>query len=205
MLRMPERRATNPRNAEDSIRAFFALWPDPSASDALELLACETARRTQGRVPPSGNLHLTLVFVGDVAPTRVTALRAIGLVAASTAPPFPLTLDRTGTFRGSGVAWAGASAKPRELGELAQQLRDALTAEGFSIEHREFQPHVTLARRCRRPGNGQIAAPIVWTVSRIVLNASEPGSDGPRYRELASWPLGPRTADDHIGYATGIV
>jgi 2'-5' RNA ligase len=202
MSRMPEWRAPTPRNREDSIRAFFALWPDPSASDALALLACETARRTQGRAPPSGNLHLTLVFLGDVAVTRVTALCAIGLAAASTVPPFPLTLDRTGTFRGSGIAWAGASATPRELDEFVQQLRDTLTAEGFAIERRAFQPHVTLARRCRKPDSTQISAPIVWAVSRIVLNTSEPASDGSRYRELASWPLGPRTADARVGYAT---
>jgi len=194
MLPLPERRAPTPRNPEDSIRAFFAVWPDPSAKDALALLAGETARRAQGRAAPSGNLHLTLVFLGDVAATRVTVLRAIGLAAASLVRPFPLTLDRTGTFRGSGIAWAGASATPRELGELVQQLHDALTAEGFALERRAFQPHVTLARRCRKPANIQMASPIAWTVTRIVLNASELGSDGSRYRELASWPLGPRAA-----------
>jgi 2'-5' RNA ligase len=202
MSRMPEWRAPTPRNPEDSIRAFFALWPDASASDALALLAGETARRSRGRAAPSGNLHLTLVFLGDVAVTRVTALRAIGLAAASMVTPFPLTLDRTGTFRGSGIAWTGASAMPRELGELVQQLRDALTTEGFALDRRAFQPHVTLARRCRKPGKIQIASPIAWNVSRIALNASELGSDGSRYRELASWPLGPRTADGRMGYAT---
>ena len=131
---MPEWSAPTPRNREDSIRAFFALWPDASASDALALLACETARRTQGRAPPSGNLHLTLVFLGDVAVTRVTALCAIGLAAASTVPPFPLTLDRTGTFRGSGIAWAGASATPRELDEFVQQLRDKLDCDAVLMQ-----------------------------------------------------------------------
>ena len=196
---MPEWRAPTPRNPEDSIRAFFALWPDASASDALALLACETARRTRGRAPPAGNLHLTLVFLGDVAVMRVAALSAIGLAVASRVPPFPLTLDRTGTFRGSAIAWAGASATPRELVELVQQLRDALMTEGFALERRAFQPHVTLARRCRAPGNIQLAAPIAWNVVGIALNASEPGSGGSGYRELGSWPLGPRTSDDRIG------
>jgi 2'-5' RNA ligase len=139
-------------------------------------------------------VHLTLAFLGDVAVTRATVLSTIGLAAASTVPPFTLTLDRTGTFRGSGIAWVGASATPRELGELAQQLRDALTTEGFALEQRVFHPHVTLARRCRTPVKTPIAAPIPWAVTRIVLNVSEPGSDGSRYRELASWPLGVRSA-----------
>jgi len=202
---MPDGRAPTPRNPEGSIRAFFALWPDPIAGDALALLAGETARRTQGRAAPSGNLHLTLVFLGDVAVTRVTALSALGLAAASMVPAFPLTLDRTGTFRGSGIAWLGASATPRELVELVQRLRDALMAEGFAFERRAFQPHVTLARRCRMPGDVRSAPPIAWNVSRVALYASEPGSDGSRYRELAGWPLGPRRSDDRIGHATGTV
>jgi len=147
--------------------------------------------QAQGRAPAAENLHLTLAFLGDVAATRIATLHAIGLAVAAAAPPFTLTLDRAGAFRGSGIAWAGASATPRELGELVRQLCDALTAEGFAIEHRTFQPHVTLARRCRKPGRIQIASPIAWNVSRVALNASETLPDGPRYRALADWRLGP--------------
>ncbi len=189
-----------PRNAEESVRAFFAVWPDASANDALALLARATAREAQGRAPPQGNLHLTLAFLGEVAVARVTALHAIGAAAASMLAPFPLTLDCMGIFRGPGIAWAGASAPPREIGVLVRRLRDALEADGFAIERRAFQPHVTLARHCGKPlAKIRIAAPIVWIVSRIVLNASETGPAGPRYRELASWALRPTIADPPIG------
>ena len=174
---------------------FFALWPDPDARDALAALARDTAVQAQGRATEAANLHVTLAFLGDVAVTRVTALSTIGLAAASMVPPCTLTLDRTGTFRGSGIAWAGASATPRELGELVQQLREALTAEGFALERRTFQPHVTLARRCRKAANVGIVAPIAWNVAGIALNASELASGGARYRELADWPLNGRAPE----------
>lgn len=204
MPRVNKRHAPKPRNPEGAIRAFFALWPDAGAGGALASLAREAARRTRGRAARPENLHLTLAFLGDVAVGRVAALSAIGLAAGLRVPPFSLTLDRMGTFRGSGITWAGASAAPRELGELVRQLRDALTAGGFAIDRRAFLPHVTLARRCRKPSEIEIMAPIAWNATRIALNASEQGPDGMRYREVWSWPLGPRSADDRMRCATPV-
>ena len=106
------------------------------------------------------------------------------------------SLDRVGAFRGAGIAWAGASSVPAELAQLVAQLNDALTAQGFPTDARPFQAHVTLARRCRRQPRANQATPIAWTVATLVLNASDLGSGGPRYRELAAWPLGPRNGRD---------
>jgi len=180
-----------PRDADASRRTFFALWPDPPARDALAARARDTAVVAQGRAPVAENLHLTLAFLGDVAATRIATLRAIGLAVASAVPPFTLTLDRAGAFRGAGIAWAGASATPPELERLVQLLSGALAKEGFPTERRAFQPHVTLARRCRGPASAGIAAPIAWRVKRITLNASETLPGGPQYHELADWRLGP--------------
>jgi 2'-5' RNA ligase len=174
----------------DKVRVFFALWPAATARDALAGLGHDVAARVQGRAPPDENLHMTLAFVGDISATRVAALRAIGMAVASTVPPFTLTLDQTGTFRGTGITWAGASAPPADLLQLVRRLVDALVADGFATEPRAFHPHVTLARRCRKPGSGAIAVPVAWTVARLALNASELSAAGPRYRELAGWPLG---------------
>ncbi len=176
--------------ARDTLRVFFAVWPDAAARDSLAALARIVAEQTNGRAPPSENLHLTLAFVGDVAANSVGTLRAIGLSAAAAAAPFTLTLDRIGTFRRTGIAWVGAAAVPAELTRMAQSLADALVACGFRIEQRAFAPHVTLARRCRRRCDLVPGAPIAWTVSRIVLNASEQVPGGPGYRDLGAWPLG---------------
>jgi 2'-5' RNA ligase len=178
--------ARRPRTA----RVFFALWPDADARDRLAALAREVAARTKGRAPPAANLHVTLAFVGDVPPERIGALCEIGAAVAASAAPFVLTLDCAGTFRGTGIAWAGASSPPPPLAQLAGDLADALAARDFAVERRAFSAHVTLARRCKAPGLARLSAPIGWTVTRLVLDASEPGSGAPRYRDLATWPLG---------------
>ncbi len=179
-----------------TLRVFYALWPDAAARDALALLTRDAATRTQGRAAPAANLHLTLAFVGDVAPDRGTDLCAIGATVAANVLPFTLTLDRTGTFRGTGITWLGASETPPHLEQLASDLTEALAAHGFAVERRAFSPHVTLARRCRTPGDVGLAAPVAWAANRLALNASDLRSGAPTYRELASWPLGPRVTDD---------
>jgi len=173
---------------------FFAIWPDRAAGERLAALARDTAARTQGRAPRADSVHATLAFIGETSFERIAALCAIGAAVAPRTPPFVLTLDRVGTFRGSGIAWAGASTPPAELMALARDLADALTADGFAVERRPFTPHVTLARRCKAPNLATVGAPIAWPVTRLVLNASLAAADGRQYPEVAAWPLGPPRA-----------
>ena len=177
------------------LRVFFAVWPDAPAREALDVLARDCAATSGGRAAAASNLHLTLAFVGDVAASRVSALHAIGLAASMAAPPFTLTLDRVGAFRNAGIAWAGASTLPPELAEVVRAMYGELSSAGFPTERRAFQPHVTLARRCRKPASADLAAPIAWRVESVVLNVSEPLRGGVRYRALAQWPLDGPAAD----------
>jgi 2'-5' RNA ligase len=177
------------RRPAKALRVFFAIWPDDSARAALGDLACELARAAGGRAPAQANLHVTLAFVGEVAPARVPALEAIGRAAAAAATPFTLALDRLGSFRDRGIAWIGATAVPPELTRLAESLALGLAAQGFPVERRAFAAHLTLARRCARPPAGPGDAHIAWPVLRLSLVESVPGRSGPTYRDIASWPF----------------
>lgn len=173
-----------------TLRVFFALWPDADARDRLAALARDVAARTKGRAPPPANLHITVAFIGEIAPERVDVLRTVGASVAARAAPFVLRLNCTGTFRGTGITWAGASELPAPLVALARDLSDMLVAQDFAIERRPFSPHVTLARRCKAAEVGNLAPPIGWTATRLALDASETSAGAPRYRDLATWPLG---------------
>jgi len=185
-----------------TLRGFFALWPDAEVRDRLAELACATSKRVHGRAPRPENLHLTLVFVGEVPPASVAKLQGIGRIAVATVAPFVLTLDRIGAFHRQGIAWAGASAPPAELLRLTTELGAGLAAQGWRLERRAFQAHVTLARRCRIPvgdplrDGESLPVPIAWNVARMTLAASELASGPPRYRELDAWPL---AAGDQVG------
>jgi 2'-5' RNA ligase len=178
-----------------ALRVFFALWPDAGVRDRLAELARATSERAHGRSPPPENLHMTLVFVGEVPRDAVAALQEIGRAAAAAVAPFALTLDRIGAFHRQGIAWVGASSPPPALAAAAAELGGGLAAQGFRLERRAFHAHVTLARRCRiRPDDPMrdgepVPVPVVWNVARMTLAASELASGPPRYRELDGWRL----------------
>jgi 2'-5' RNA ligase len=187
--------AKTPSPARDTARVFFAAWPDPEAQAALEKLARDCAARTGGRAPDPANLHVTLAFIGNVDPGRVVILREAGSRAAAAATPFTLVLDRIGAFRKQEIAWLGCSRVSEAMQALADGLFAQLAAAGFALERRPFRPHVTLARRARTRAldstrDGALAAPVVWNVSRLTLNASTHALGALRYVPIDSWPLG---------------
>ena len=169
---------------------FFALWPDPPARVALADLAAGIVRNAGGRAPAQANLHLTLAFIGDVAPGRQDALRAAGHDAAAEAAPFTLVLDRLGGFRDARIAWIGTSEAPPALADLAARIAQELGTRGFDVDRRPYVPHLTLARKCRMPPHDISAVRIAWEVRELALVESVLRPGGSVYRIESRWPLG---------------
>lgn len=167
-------------------RLFFALWPDAGLrSDLVErgdMVDAPSARRV-----PAANLHLTLLFLGDVAADRVESLDDIGgtVAAARRHRPFTLVLDRFGVFDRARVAWLGGPAV--EAGRLlVEDLADGASGCGLDLERRAWRPHVTLFRRVGARPRLPAPAPIDWPVCDFALIESIPGRP---YQVLRSWPL----------------
>jgi 2'-5' RNA ligase len=172
--------------AASSRRVFFALWPDPGLREALARLAAEVARETEGRATAREKLHLTLAFLGQQSVERIATLAALAPRVAF--PAFTLALDEVGSFRASGIAWLGAGTPAPGLLALQAELASALRKEAFPVEERPYSPHLTLARRARKPASRRLAAPIAWRVSSFALVASDRGAAGPAYVSLGEWP-----------------
>jgi len=167
-------------------RLFFALWPDPPARAALAALAEEVAARTGGRAVAADRIHLTLAFLGEVAPAKAGAARAAA--AGVAVDEFTLALNGIGAFPRAGVAWAGAEPLPEALAGLQSALAGRLARAGFRLERRAFAAHLTLARRIARPLGPEPIAPIPWCVTDFALVETVP-PDG-SYRTLERWTLG---------------
>jgi 2'-5' RNA ligase len=170
-------------------RVFFALWPDADAGNALASLAAAVAKARGGRETRPDQLHVTVAFVGAVAPAATERVLAAGARAAVVAAPFELVLDRLGGAARDGVAWVEASSPPPGLTALHEALAGALRDEGFPLEARAFRPHVTLARRCTRPADRREVAPLSWVADRLALVVSTSAPGGSRYQTVAAWPL----------------
>ncbi len=129
------------------MRLFVALLFPDEVKDALREAALELKdHASYGVFSRRENFHLTLSFLGEVRDPRPVN-RAMAKAAAGTGP-FDLELARPGRFRrqGGDIWWVGLKAEPA-LTALHRQLNDALQAEGFPGEERDYRPHVTLGRQ----------------------------------------------------------
>jgi 2'-5' RNA ligase len=163
-------------------RLFFALWPDAPARQALAARAKDLADECGGRAVPASSLHVTLVFLGEVDPSRVGELvRAAELARGR---PFDLSLDRVGGFARARVAWAGARQPPEALLEFQADLERRVREAGFSPDDRPFALHLTLARRVRTAPATRDVDAVKWRAGAFALVESAGG-----YRNLAEWPL----------------
>ena len=137
------------------IRAFAALaLPEPVRFD---LMLVQQGLPVPRPVPPE-NLHLTLVFLGEVAEPRLDdvdlAFRQLR------APGFELALAGLGLFGGSRprVVYVGARDSPA-LRHLQAKVETAARGAGLDLPARRFVPHVTLARLPERlAGLGRLRA-----------------------------------------------
>jgi 2'-5' RNA ligase len=133
------------------MRLFIAAGFDDGIKDKI----CSVRDRLgaaalKGHVTSRDNLHLTLAFLGELPPSRIPAIKKA--MENASGPAFDITLSGTGRFsrREGDIWWVGVKMS-RELKELQDRLSFELTAAGFSLEDREYRPHLTIARGVALP------------------------------------------------------
>lgn len=180
-------------------RLFVAIDLDPETRAAMAGL--QKRLQADGRAS-SGlrwlrpeQLHLTLVFLGEVEESRA------GVVAGAIGAPvdrdaFEVEFGGVGAFppRGAPRAlWVGAQRGGEELRALQRVLVDRLVQLGVPLESRPFSPHLTLGRwKASRPSDrrrvldvapqGRVARS--W-IDHATLYRSQLSSTGSTYTPLA--------------------
>jgi 2'-5' RNA ligase len=91
-------------------------------------------------------IHLTLVFLGNVAAAGEARLREA--LTQVQVPPFVLPIQGVGAFGGGQprVVWAGVGTAHPHLFALHKRIHDAVLHAGLTAELRPFHPHITLGR-----------------------------------------------------------
>jgi 2'-5' RNA ligase len=95
------------------------------------------------------NLHITLDFLGEILPERVSSIERSMRVVASGIGPFSLTAEGGGAFPGTRnprVFWVGFLEPLELVRQLQQNMGNALSGAGFPPEDRPFHPHITVGR-----------------------------------------------------------
>lgn len=128
--------------------------------------------------------HLTVAFLGDVAPGDVEAVTDVMTAAAgSVEQEIRLATGAAGRF-GNRVLWLGLDDDPAgSVTRLGTDLQRALGDRDLPVDPKPVRPHLTLARgRGRRApvGHAVVAAcqppQAAWTAVEMVLWRSHLGS-----------------------------
>jgi len=170
---------------QKTARLFFAIQPPIEIRSVLNGLAKKVTSIPNGRSVKRDNIHLTLVFLGDVAVDKINTLCEIAV--GITALPFSLLIQGTTYWKKNRMVMANCEQFPAELFALAEALKSALVAAGFDCEERQYRPHITLVRNANEHKAVQLEMPIQWNVNDWVLMQSRLSVDGVRYTELGRW------------------
>jgi 2'-5' RNA ligase len=193
----------------DAYRTFIALpLPRQVIAYLSKVQHCLAAEGIRARwVRPEG-MHLTLKFIGRLAPEKTPAVNVVLDTAAAHYSPLQLTALGLGGFpnrRRPRVLWVGLGGETARLRHLQQDIDSGLAALGWPSEKRPFKGHLTLARaRGRRPfesGIEPIAAqcaprePFAFVADKLTLYHSRLRPEGAVY-DIGSQRVLNRLADE---------
>jgi 2'-5' RNA ligase len=133
------------------LRLFIAVELPSSIQDSIQ-------KRTAGlrealgtalvRWLPLQNVHLTLKFLGDVAPQQLEALQDLLVRQAVHEQGFDVEVGGLGAYPSvhrPSIVWIGLRA-PDGLRSLQHGIEAAAEGLGFRTEQRRFSPHLTIGR-----------------------------------------------------------
>ncbi|ARO88718.1 RNA 2',3'-cyclic phosphodiesterase [Nitrosospira lacus] len=189
-MRITER---NPDIREETLRVFFAIWPGDVARVQLSGLAEQLRGKSfcSGRKTKTENIHLTLVFVGEVGASKLDALyRVADEIKDSGMSAFDFVVEKIRYWKRNRIVYATTGGIPPELTGLVSTLECALSTAGFVLEQRTYKPHITLMRDALCQTLPELAEPIAWQVREWMLVKSEQTSGGSVYTPIGRWPLG---------------
>jgi len=186
------------------IRTFIGIDVGKPIRDRLVSLQ-ETLSRAGAEVKwvERENLHVTLLFLGEVDEREVPAVCSVVGEAVAIHQPFTMTIETAGCFpnpRRPRVLWVGVGEGAQGVCALHDGLEAPLLELGcYRREDRKYTPHVTLGRvKSNRPSDKlavALAKHAGWKsgdtiVSEVHVMSSQLGPKGPLYTVLSRARLG---------------
>jgi len=185
------------------MRLFIALFPPENVVEEIENVLKRCHRNKGVRWVGRESLHLTLKFLGDVAPETRPEMESALSALCRKQSPFSLQCRSWGLFphlRKPRIFWTHLEGDRETVSRLAGLLADEMVSHGFAKEDRDFVPHLTLGR-----ARGAVPSTLVeqfgklfdgfqtamFQVNSIQLVQSHLSAQGVRYEILRSFPFGP--------------
>jgi 2'-5' RNA ligase len=217
--RFQKERPASPQSVGATWRLFVAVpLPPPVTALVADLVNDLSATDWPVRWVSPDTAHITLQFIGEVAPERAELLRLALPPLVARHDVFRLRTADLGVFpnqRRPRVIWLGLYGPTHRLQSLHDQVTHLLTSLDFSVDGGAFHPHITLGRLRdtrnlpvrdlpaaiqRKLGEvaarGQVGAahPRPVPVEELVLYRSVLSHQGSRYEPIVRCPLAARPA-----------
>lgn len=193
---------SGPGAAPGGIRTFVCARPDDESVSRLAAYLAELSRFKGYKWVEPENIHVTLLFIGEVSPSRAAAIDG-ALSRAGGSRPFAVRASGWGGFpdkEAPRAIWIGVREGARELASLAERVSRAASGAGAEfrpVTARRFRAHITLGRVRGEPrplpeelADALTRAPaLAWTCGEFTFMRSELTSSGPIYTPIASYAL----------------
>jgi RNA 2',3'-cyclic 3'-phosphodiesterase len=185
-----------------TLRLFTAItFPEKVIEELRKVLASVTPVQAAVKWVEKGHLHLTLVFLGDVAEERLPLVVEMLEQASGAVAPFELELGGVGAFPNLGhpkVLFVPALQGKEKAGELARAVSKSLAQIGVEPEERDYHAHVTLGRVKANRGVEEAVRQLEKTcplslgktmASAFTLFQSRLNAQGPHYSVIREFSL----------------
>ncbi len=186
------------------VRTFIGIDPGKPIRDRLVTLQ-ETLGRTVTDVKwvEPENLHVTLLFLGEVDMLEVPAVCQSVAETVRKQPAFTMSVEKLGAFpnaRRPRILWVGIGEGIQEVVAVHDALEVPLLELGcYRREERRYSPHLTLGRVKGEKHSEKLAGILTrqaaWVggtvhITEIQVMSSELSSQGPVYTVLSRARLG---------------
>ena len=153
------------------MRLFIAInFNDDTRTRLLNLRDELRSRSVRGNFSSAENLHLTLVFIGEVNPKKIDKIKTI--LDTITFSPFDVMIERLETFS-RGTLWYAGLREDKPLMMLQREIEHKLALCDFEMDGRKYTPHITLGREVVTDAAPWQIEPFGETVTSIYLMKSE--------------------------------
>ena len=169
------------------IRVFFGIFPNKFVQTQLAHQADLLEAICGGRAVKIQHIHLTLLFLGNVAFRQIEALRQS--MQDVSAKEFEFNLEEICYWKHNQIFYIQPKQFPAELFSLVDSLKDAVSAAGFLFDKRPYKPHITLIRKAIHAEKIYLDNPIKWHVNEWSLIHSKQTVNGMDYIPLGHWCL----------------
>ncbi len=179
------------------IRSFIAIMiPEKIREEIGEILKEYQEKRYPCRWVAPENLHITLVFLGEVSEKFLAEVKRELAKTTQQTKEFLIKLGGFGAFpstKNPRVFWIGVPLGTKEIEELQRVIVESLAKIGFKPEERRFHPHLTLGRTkdfikdidlFERKYESEVIK-----VNSITLFKSTLTPEGPIYEKIEEYPL----------------